>query len=191
MLPILQCRTPTDPATGLTRRQRDVLRCWRDTLLTHQHAPTLREVGAVLGIHSPNGVLNHVRALRAKGYLVRGPQPYRNRGDRLAGVRLCVSLTPDAPDPSRLRRLRRAVYERMLDRLVIEQSVPTFHELAAGLGGRWPMSCWQAMQALQALGYVHKAGTDTATPYRLAGVGLSLSYDDTDAGRRARLALED
>lgn len=54
----------------LTPRQAEVLACivrhWGETGCW----PTLREVGAALGIRSPNGVAAHLKALAAKGAVV-------------------------------------------------------------------------------------------------------------------------
>lgn len=52
-----------------TDRQREIYkaigRYWRD----HGHAPSIREIGAAVGIGTANGVRNHLVAMRRKGYL--------------------------------------------------------------------------------------------------------------------------
>ncbi len=63
---------------GLTTRQRAVL----DTIVSltrsgHGAPPTLRELGAALGIRSTNGVNDHLRALERKGYVGRREQKSR------------------------------------------------------------------------------------------------------------------
>ena len=44
-----------------------------DYLEKQSYAPTLREIGAALGIRSTNGVHDHLRALEHKGFLTRVP----------------------------------------------------------------------------------------------------------------------
>ena len=52
---------------GLTDRQAEVLRFIRSYGNTHGMAPTLREIGAAMGIGSTNGVAFHLQALERKG----------------------------------------------------------------------------------------------------------------------------
>ncbi len=68
-------------ARGLTNRQREVLAHIRAALERTGRPPTLRELGARLGIRSTNGVRDHLEALVAKGYLAR--DPHSARGLRL------------------------------------------------------------------------------------------------------------
>ncbi len=56
---------------GLTDRQQQVLKYIRDSITTRGYPPTLREIGAHMGIRSTNGVNDHLRALERKGYLTR------------------------------------------------------------------------------------------------------------------------
>jgi repressor LexA len=56
---------------GLTARQEQVLRFITDSITDHGYPPTLREIGAHMGIRSTNGVNDHLRALERKGYLTR------------------------------------------------------------------------------------------------------------------------
>ncbi len=56
---------------GLTDRQQQVLRYIRDSIHDRGYPPTLREIGAHMGIRSTNGVNDHLRALERKGYLTR------------------------------------------------------------------------------------------------------------------------
>jgi len=65
----------------LTQRQRVVLDCIRDALGREGRPPTLREIGAEVGIRSTNGVSDHLKALEAKGFLVRTSG--RSRGLRI------------------------------------------------------------------------------------------------------------
>ena len=43
----------------------------------HSYSPTLREIGAALDIRSTNGVFDHLRALKRKGFLSREPMKSR------------------------------------------------------------------------------------------------------------------
>ncbi len=56
---------------GLTSRQEEVLRFIRQSITDRGYPPTLREIGAHMGIRSTNGVNDHLRALERKGYLTR------------------------------------------------------------------------------------------------------------------------
>ena len=77
-------------ARGLTNRQREVLTHIRAALERTGRPPTLRELGARLGIRSTNGVRDHLEALVAKGYLARDPHSAR-------GLRLLQAPPPAAP----------------------------------------------------------------------------------------------
>ena len=56
---------------GLTDRQQQVLHYIRQSINERGYPPTLREIGAHMGIRSTNGVNDHLRALERKGYLRR------------------------------------------------------------------------------------------------------------------------
>jgi repressor LexA len=56
---------------GLTERQQQVLHYIRQSITERGYPPTLREIGAHMGIRSTNGVNDHLRALERKGYLTR------------------------------------------------------------------------------------------------------------------------
>jgi repressor LexA len=56
---------------GLTDRQQQVLTYIRSSIVDRGYPPTLREIGAHMGIRSTNGVNDHLRALERKGYLRR------------------------------------------------------------------------------------------------------------------------
>jgi repressor LexA len=56
---------------GLTARQMQVLEFIRQSIHDRGYPPTLREIGAHMGIRSTNGVNDHLRALERKGYLTR------------------------------------------------------------------------------------------------------------------------
>lgn len=56
---------------GLTDRQQMVLDFIKESISNRGYPPTLREIGAKMGIKSTNGVNDHLRALERKGYLTR------------------------------------------------------------------------------------------------------------------------
>ena len=56
---------------NLTQRQQMVLDFIRKSITDRGYPPTLREIGAKMGIRSTNGVNDHLRALERKGYLTR------------------------------------------------------------------------------------------------------------------------
>jgi repressor LexA len=53
----------------LTYRQQQVYDFIKNHINEWSYPPTLREIGAALGIRSTNGVSDHLRALKRKGYL--------------------------------------------------------------------------------------------------------------------------
>ncbi|GAC1352080.1 MAG: transcriptional repressor LexA [Polyangiales bacterium] len=56
---------------GLTHRQQMFLDYIRSSNTHRGYPPTLREIGAVMGLRSTYGVNDHLRALERKGYLTR------------------------------------------------------------------------------------------------------------------------
>ncbi|HYE77423.1 MAG TPA: hypothetical protein VEI97_05515 [bacterium] len=70
----------------LTPRQREVYDFIRGKVRERGYPPTVREIGAHMGIKNPNGVVCHLKALRAKGVIATDPRTAR-------GIR----LTPPAP----------------------------------------------------------------------------------------------
>lgn len=52
-----------------TPRQEEILSFIRFKVDVDRVAPTIREIGQHFGIKSPNGVMCHIRALEAKGFL--------------------------------------------------------------------------------------------------------------------------
>lgn len=57
------------PRPELTGRQRQVLEFIQDRIDEWGYPPTIREIGEHLGIKSTNGVADHLKALKRKGYL--------------------------------------------------------------------------------------------------------------------------
>src|ERR1044072_73727 len=72
---------------GLTDRQEQVLHYIRQSIHERGYPPTLREIGAHMGIRSTNGVNDHLRALERKGDLTREDMKSRAlRPKDLAGL---------------------------------------------------------------------------------------------------------
>jgi len=69
---------------GLTTRQQMVLDFIRQSIADRGYPPTLREIGARMGIRSTNGVNDHLRALERKGYLTR--EDMKSRALRPTGL---------------------------------------------------------------------------------------------------------
>jgi repressor LexA len=66
---------PDGPAddSGLTARQRKVLVFLRDEIETRGYPPSMREIGAAVGLTSTSSVAHQLRALEAMGYVKRDP----------------------------------------------------------------------------------------------------------------------
>src|ERR1700754_4773539 len=100
---------------GLTDRQQQVLKYIKDSITDRGYPPTLREIGARMGIRSTNGVNDHLRALERKGYLAR--EDMKSRALR-------PTRTADGEGPS-----RGTVTAVELDDLI---EVPILGRVAAG-----------------------------------------------------------
>lgn len=57
----------------LNDRQRQVLAALNEHQAEHGYPPSLRELGAMVGLYSPASVARHVTALETKGYIRRVP----------------------------------------------------------------------------------------------------------------------
>lgn len=79
----------------MTDRQRVVLRFVHAHTVTHGNPPTLREIGAELGIRSTNGVNDHIRALERRGLIVRRDMITRSIRITVEGLR----ALGEAPGP--------------------------------------------------------------------------------------------
>jgi repressor LexA len=79
---------------GLTQRQQMVLDFIRQSIQDRGYPPTLREIGARMGIRSTNGVNDHLRALERKGYLTREDMKSR----ALRPTSLATQVLGDAAD---------------------------------------------------------------------------------------------
>ncbi len=80
---------------GLTGRQQMVLDYIRQSIVDRGYPPTLREIGARMGIRSTNGVNDHLRALERKGYLKR--EDMKSRALRPTGLDGQTTVPPVAP----------------------------------------------------------------------------------------------
>src|SRR5665213_362272 len=85
---------------GLTQRQQMVLDFIQQSIHDRGYPPTLREIGARMGIRSTNGVNDHLRALERKGYLTR--EDMKSRALRPIGIGATafaprVGETPELP----------------------------------------------------------------------------------------------
>ena len=82
---------------GLTQRQQMVLDFIRQSIHDRGYPPTLREIGARMGIRSTNGVNDHLRALERKGYLTREDMKSRALRPTSLGVQVLGGGVPSEP----------------------------------------------------------------------------------------------
>lgn len=82
--------------TILTARQQQCLDVIRQSLRTNGYPPTLREIGARMGIRSTNGVMDHLRLMVKKGVIALDGNG-KSRGIRILGSN--GSPLPDIRDP--------------------------------------------------------------------------------------------
>jgi repressor LexA len=80
---------------GLTQRQQMVLDFIRQSIVDRGYPPTLREIGARMGIRSTNGVNDHLRALERKGYLTREDMKSRALRPTNLGQQTLGDLSPE------------------------------------------------------------------------------------------------
>ncbi|MFF1732008.1 hypothetical protein [Streptomyces sp. NPDC058247] len=67
----------------LTERQERIVRCIREWVAETGEYPTVREIGAGVGLRSPSSVLYHLRRMEAQGVVVHDDR--RQRSYRLTG----------------------------------------------------------------------------------------------------------
>ncbi len=113
---------------GLTSRQEQVLRFIRQSIHDRGYPPTLREIGAHMGIKSTNGVNDHLRALERKGYLTR--EDMKSRALRPREVELDQIAPANDDDLVDVRILGRVAAgmplyaeEHLIDTVRIDQSL--------------------------------------------------------------------
>ena len=108
---------------GLTQRQQMVLDYIKQSIQDRGYPPTLREIGARMGIRSTNGVNDHLRALERKGYLTR--EDMKSRALRPTGP---AGLPPSAVAEEASNDEGRTTFDD--DDLV---EIPVLGRVAAGL----------------------------------------------------------
>jgi len=110
--------------TALTERQRVILETIRAAIADRGYPPSMREIGDVVGLHSPSSVKHQLDALERKGYIRRDPR--LPRALELVPTEVeegtGASASPDSPAPVPL--LGHEVAEGML--------VPLVGRIAAG-----------------------------------------------------------
>lgn len=62
---------------GLTKRQREILNYVMTSMQQHGYPPSVREIGAALGLTSSSTVHSHLTALEKKGFIHRDPSKPR------------------------------------------------------------------------------------------------------------------
>jgi repressor LexA len=93
-------RAPPDPP-ALTARQRDIMTAIRAWIDTHGYPPTVREIGAAVGLGSPSSVAHHLSALQRRGLLRRD-----GHGPRAVDVRRLRQTHPSDIDDNDATALR-------------------------------------------------------------------------------------
>ncbi|MGQ7296227.1 transcriptional repressor LexA [Quadrisphaera sp. KR29] len=83
-------------ADDLTSRQRAVLDTIRDSVASRGYPPSMREIGKVVGLHSPSSVAHQLVTLERKGYLRRDPN--RPRAIEVVDVARTPALAEAAPE---------------------------------------------------------------------------------------------
>jgi repressor LexA len=78
----------------LTPRQRSILTMIRGWVDQHGYPPTMREIGAAVGLASPSTVAHHMAVLEKNGFLRRDA-----RGSRAVDIRLPVDEVESRPGP--------------------------------------------------------------------------------------------
>ncbi|MET7542085.1 hypothetical protein [Streptomyces sp. NPDC005507] len=61
----------------LTERQERIVRCIRERVAETGDYPSVREIGAGVGLSSPSSVLHHLRRMEKQGVVVRDPDALR------------------------------------------------------------------------------------------------------------------
>ncbi len=91
------------PGAGLTSRQQAVLDTIRESVSSRGYPPSMREIGQVVGLHSPSSVAHQLVTLERKGYLRRDPNRPRaievvDAGRAAAGLAAVSAAPGSAPD---------------------------------------------------------------------------------------------
>ncbi|MRK01359.1 transcriptional repressor LexA [Aeromicrobium sp. S22] len=93
---------PDGPAdsSGLTARQRKVLEFLRDEIEKRGYPPSMREIGAAVGLTSTSSVAHQLRALEGLGYVKRDPNRPRALEIFLPDVLAARRSMSAAPEPA-------------------------------------------------------------------------------------------
>ena len=108
-------------ARGLTARQAECLAIIRESVATRGFPPTLREIGARMGIGSTNGVNDHLKALERKGAIARDDE--LSRGIRVLDPTAGIGSVAPPLESARIRSLREQLGEAMAQVRLIEQAI--------------------------------------------------------------------
>ena len=105
---------PDGPAdsTGLTARQRKVLEFLHEEIAMRGYPPSMREIGAAVGLTSTSSVAHQLRTLEGLGYVKRDPNRPR-------------ALEIFLPDVMAARRSMGAAAESTFDETGIGDAIPT------------------------------------------------------------------
>ena len=103
----------------LTQRQRQVFEFIEDKIEEWGYPPTIREIGEHLGIRSTNGVADHLKALKRKGYLQQRGQKSR-------------TLIPTAPAATKNQSQGAPAIPMVMPRSGTTVSIPLLGRVAAG-----------------------------------------------------------
>ena len=103
----------------LTQRQRQVFEFIEEKIEEWGYPPTIREIGEHLGIRSTNGVADHLKALKRKGYLQQRGQKSR-------------TLIPTAPASTKKPSNGAQAIPMVMPRSGTTVSIPLLGRVAAG-----------------------------------------------------------
>jgi repressor LexA len=81
------------PAPELTVRQRQILTMIREWVARHGYPPTMREIGAAVGLASPSSVAHQLKVLEEHGHIRRDA-----RGSRAVDIRASEPAAAKRPD---------------------------------------------------------------------------------------------
>src|SRR5690348_11308077 len=71
LVPVPEKTIKPDPDRVLTWRQRKILQVIRDSVQKRGHSPSMREIGAAVGLTSTSGVSHQLSTLQRRGYVHR------------------------------------------------------------------------------------------------------------------------
>jgi repressor LexA len=120
----------------MTPRQRQIYDYISERIGSCGYPPTIREIGAHLGIRSTNGVADHLKALKRKGYLAQAAsksRTWRPLPGNLVGEAEAPAAGPDREEreePEKREALGRRRARGLSERLTV--SVPLLGRVAGG-----------------------------------------------------------